>query len=254
MKILSYNINGIRAAIKKDFIPWLKAVNADIVCLQEIKATDEQVDLSVFKKIGYSSIIWNAAEKKGYSGTAILSKQPPVQYHTRFNRPVIDTEGRLIIAHYPELTVVNAYFPSGASKYERQQIKLRFLSDYKKIILPLKEQKTLLCGDFNICRQAIDIHDPIRLNGVPGFTPEERNWMNELITREQFSDAFRMFNSLPHQYTWWSYMAKARERNAGWRIDYHLVSHSLTPEITDCKHLTHAKHSDHCPVLLKINE
>ena len=254
MKIISYNINGIRAAVRKGIIDWLSAVNADIVCLQEIKATPEQIDLSLFKSIGYQYIVWNPAQKKGYSGTAILSKFPVENIRTQFNDAIIDKEGRIIVAEINNLTVVNAYFPSGAAKPERQQIKLEFLKKYIQIIQPCKNRETILCGDFNICHKPIDIHDPIRLNGVPGFTPEERQWMDEITTDEGFVDSFRNFNQAPGNYTWWSYMAKARERNAGWRIDYQLVSKTLNSKVIDCKHLVKAAHSDHCPVLLTIEE
>jgi exodeoxyribonuclease-3 len=253
MKILTYNINGIRAAVKKGFIDWLNAVNAEIVCLQEIKATKEQVDLSMFKNIGYHYIIWNSAQKKGYSGTAILSKIPFTTYTTNFNNKIIDEEGRVIVAQFNDITVVNAYFPSGASKPERQEIKLKFLTDYEKIILNYKNENTVLCGDFNICHQSIDIHDPVKLNGVPGFTMPERKWMDKIIQQHNFTDAFRFFDKSPFNYTWWSYMAKARERNAGWRIDYQLVSSKLLHSVVKCNHLVKANHSDHCPVLLTIN-
>jgi exodeoxyribonuclease III len=253
MKIITYNVNGIRAAINKGLAQWLQSVNADVVCLQEVKAELEQIDPAVFENLGYK-IYWYAAEKKGYSGVAILSKTTPnhVQYGSGFD--AYDREGRFIRVDYADVSVLCTYFPSGSSGDERQAFKMQFLDDYYSYSMNLISQhpNLIVCGDYNICHKAIDIHNPKSNAKTSGFLPEERNWMEKLMT-SGFHDAFRHVNQEPHQYTWWSLRSGARSRNLGWRIDYHLVTEAIKNRIQRCVILPDAQHSDHCPVLLEIN-
>ena len=251
MKILSYNVNGIRAALKKGFTNWLESTNADVICLQETKALEEQVDTDEIKDIGYN-LYWFSANKKGYSGVAIFSKKPPnnIIYGTKINH--IDYEGRVIQVDYDELSVMSLYLPSGTN-IDRLEYKFKFMRDFKEYIDDLKSRypKLIICGDYNICHKEIDIHDPVRNKSVSGFLPEERQWLEEFIN-SGFTDSFRHLNSEPHNYSWWSYRANSRVNNKGWRIDYALVSESLKKNINNSFILNSVKHSDHCPVGVEI--
>lgn len=253
-KIISYNVNGIRAALKKDFSLWVKAAQPDVLCLQEVKALEEQVDLSSFEKLGYH-ISWNSAEKKGYSGTATFSKKPPQSVETNFDFEELDREGRFLISHFDTFSVLNLYMPSGASKLGRQEVKLEFLVHFQEKIKSLLEKQPLLIinGDFNIVRLDIDIHNPRMNIRTPGWTPEEREWFQGFLDQTKMVDSFREFNHEPHQYTWWSYMARARAKNLGWRIDYQLVSEALQPKLNRAVILSSAKHSDHCPICVDLD-
>ena len=253
VKILTYNVNGIRAALRKDFASWLKATNADIVCLQEIKANVEQFDEFVFTDLGYDCY-WNSAEKKGYSGVAILSKTKPkyVEYGCGIDK--IDFEGRILRADFDGFSVMSAYFPSGSSGDIRQAFKMKFLSQFQNYINEVKKDfpKLIISGDYNICHRAIDIHNPQRNKNTSGFLPEEREWMNVFIT-SGFIDSFRHLNPEPHNYSWWSYRANARAKNLGWRIDYNMISENLLPNLSRSAILSQARHSDHCPVLVEMD-
>ena len=252
--ILTYNVNGIRAALRKDFDKWLKSTNADIVCLQEIKANPQQFDESVFTDLGYHCF-WNPAEKKGYSGVAILTKTKPnfVEYGCGIEN--IDFEGRFIRSDFDNYSVMSIYFPSGSSGDIRQEYKIYFLDKFQKYINELKKEipNLILCGDYNICHQAIDIHNPQRNKNTSGFLPEERERMSNFL-QSGFIDPFRHLNKEPHNYTWWSYRANARVKNLGWRIDYQMISHQLLPKLKRSQILASAKHSDHCPVLLQLED
>lgn len=254
MKIVSYNVNGIRAALAKGLDAWLKATNADVVCLQEIKALEEQVDTSVFEALGYHNQYWFSARKKGYSGVAILSKTEPedVVYGTGIDS--MDLEGRNIRADFNGLSVMSLYVPSG-SNLDRLEHKLRYMADLQHYIDGLKEDRPnlVMCGDYNVCHQAIDIHDPIRNKNVSGFLPVEREWMSRFL-ESGFIDSFRYFNPHPHNYTWWSYRANARTNNKGWRLDYAMVSRPLESRMKRSVILSEAVHSDHCPVLLELED
>ena len=253
VKILSYNINGIRAALRKDFASWLKTTNADIVCLQEIKANVEQFDESVFTDLGYDCY-WNSAKKKGYSGVAILSKTKPKHVEYGCGIAEIDFEGRILRADFDGFSVMSAYFPSGSSGDIRQAFKMKFLSQFQNYINQLKKDfpKLIISGDYNICHRAIDIHNPQRNKNTSGFLPEEREWMNVFIT-SGFIDSFRHLNPEPHNYSWWSYRANARAKNLGWRIDYNMISEKLLPNLSRSAILSQAVHSDHCPVLVEMD-
>ncbi|MCX6167212.1 MAG: exodeoxyribonuclease III [Sphingobacteriales bacterium] len=253
MKIITYNVNGIRAALSKNWLDWLKATQADVVCLQEIKASPDQlVDLHLLEELGYQHY-WYPAEKKGYSGTAIFTKITPTHVEYGCGLPNYDREGRVIRADFEHCSVLSTYFPSGSSGDERQAFKYQFLSDFQLYINDLKTSipNLVICGDYNICHKPIDIHNPKSNVNSSGFLPEEREWMENFI-QSGFVDSFRHFNEEPHHYTWWSYRAGARSKNLGWRIDYTLVSESLKLNLKRAAILPDAKHSDHCPVLVEL--
>ncbi len=253
MKIVSYNVNGIRAAINKGFLDWLQSVNPDVVCLQEIKAMKEQLDLSLFEDAGYTYHYWFSAEKKGYSGVAILSKKEPthVEYGTGIG--YMDFEGRNIRADFDDVSVMSLYLPSGTN-LARLDHKLQYMADFQKYVSTLKQKvpNLIICGDYNICHEAIDIHDPVRNKNVSGFLPVERAWLGGFL-ENGFIDSFRHFNKEPHQYTWWTYRANARNNNKGWRLDYGLVSNPLAPRLKRSVILSKAYHSDHCPILVELS-
>ena len=252
VKILSYNVNGIRAALRKDFASWLKTTNADIVCLQEIKANVEQFDESVFTDLGYHCF-WNPAEKKGYSGVAILTKTKPQHVEYDCGIKEIDFEGRILRADFDRFSVMSAYFPSGSSGDIRQEFKMKFLTQFQNYVNVLKKDfpNLVISGDYNICHKAIDIHNPQRNKNTSGFLPEEREWMSEFIA-SGFTDSFRHLNPEPHNYSWWSYRANARAKNLGWRIDYNMISENLLSNLSCSAILSQAHHSDHCPVLVEL--
>lgn len=252
MQLITYNVNGIRAALKKDFILWLKATNADVVCLQEIKANREQFDESVFTDLGYHCF-WHSAEKKGYSGVAILSKIKPKHVEYGCDIAEIDFEGRIVRADFDRVSVMSAYFPSGSSGDIRQEFKMKFLTQFQNYINILKKEfsKLIISGDYNICHKAIDIHNPQRNKNTSGFLPEEREWMTNFIG-SGFVDSFRHLNPNPDNYSWWSYRANARAKNLGWRIDYNMISESLLTHLSRSAILSQVHHSDHCPVLVEM--
>lgn len=249
--IVSYNINGVRAAIKKGLVDWARASQADVICLQEIKAKPDQFDEKLFNEIGYNCFI-NSADKPGYSGVAILSKKTP--NHVEFGCDIkqIDEEGRVIRADFDEFSVISIYFPSGSNPL-RQSFKMRFLDLIFDYIIELKKKipNLIISGDYNICHMPIDIHNPQRNKNSSGFLPEEREWMSKFIACG-FIDSFRHFNKEAHNYSWWSYRSAARLKNLGWRIDYNMISDSLISKIKRSSILNLAKHSDHCPVLIEI--
>ena len=253
MKIISYNVNGIRAALKKGFIEWLKSANPDVICLQEIKAQEDQLDLSVFEAAGYAHNYWFSAQKKGYSGVAILSKTKPNNIVFGTGIESMDFEGRNIRADFDGVSVMSLYLPSGTN-LARLEHKLEYMDLFQDYINTLKKDvpNLIICGDYNICHEAIDIHDPVRNKNVSGFLPEERAWMSQFL-KNGFVDAFREFNTEPHNYSWWSYRANSRANNKGWRLDYTLVSQSLQEKLKRAVILSETVHSDHCPVLVELN-
>ena len=252
MKILSYNVNGIRAALNKGFADWLNTAQPDVVCLQEIKAMESQVETSIFEELGYQHY-WHSAQKKGYSGVAILTnkKVKKITFGTGINH--MDFEGRVIRADFDKVSVISLYLPSGTN-IDRLEYKFKFMKDFQNYIDELKKSQPnlVICGDYNICHEAIDIHDPVRNKKVSGFLPEERAWIYQFMNNG-FIDSFRYLNPDPHHYSWWSYRSNARNNNKGWRIDYNLVSKNLKDNITRSYMLTEAKHSDHCPVGVELN-
>ncbi|PDH53227.1 MAG: exodeoxyribonuclease III [Bacteroidetes bacterium MED-G17] len=254
MKILTYNINGIRAALKKNLLGFLEEENPDIVCLQETKAQPDQIDDSLFEHLGYSCY-WKSAEKKGYSGVGILTKRTPKELIYECKHSLFDSEGRILQMKFDNFTVLSAYFPSGSSGDFRQQVKYDFLDFFMEYQTALKKDhpNLIVCGDFNICHQSIDIHNPIGNKNSSGFLPEERAWMDKYFSSGNI-DSFRHFHpDEQNHYTWWSYRANARKNNKGWRIDYISVSDSLDAKIKGAKILSKAMHSDHCPSYIELD-
>lgn len=252
MKIISYNVNGIRAAITKGFLEWLQQANPDVICLQEIKATEDQIPKDAITQAGYPYQYYFPAQKKGYSGVAILCKTEPNHIVYGTGIPEMDFEGRNLRVDYDSVSIMSLYLPSGTNS-DRLSHKFKYMDDFQSYINTLKTEKPnlIICGDYNICHQAIDIHDPIRNATVSGFLPEERAWLDAFM-KSGFIDSFRHFNKDPHHYSWWSYRANARNNNKGWRIDYNLVSEPIKDRMKRAVILPDAKHSDHCPVLIEI--
>ena len=252
MKIVSYNVNGIRAALNKGFIEWLQVVNPDVVCIQETKAHKEQLNLSLFEDAGYSYHYWFSAQKKGYSSVAILSKTKPnhIAYGTGIES--MDNEGRNLRVDYDDFSVMSLYLPSGTND-ARLNFKLLYMAEFQEYVNELKKEipNIIICGDYNICHTEIDIHNPKQNKNTSGFLPVEREWLGNFI-QSGFIDSFRYLNEEPHNYTWWSYRANARNNNKGWRIDYHMVSEPLQHRIKRAYILPEAKHSDHCPIVVEI--
>jgi exodeoxyribonuclease III len=253
MKIATYNVNGIRAALTKDFFSWLKATNPDVLCLQEIKAFPEQANPHLFESLGYHTY-WYPAQKPGYSGVAIFSKQKPKHIEYGCGIEKYDKEGRVLRADFDKISIMSAYLPSGSSGEDRQSFKMTFLDDFYSYIGDLKSniESLGICGDFNICHHPIDIHNPKSNANSSGFLPEEREWMSKFTEGLDFIDSFRHVNKEPHNYTWWSYRANARAKNLGWRIDYIFFSKNLENFIKRSNILSEAKHSDHCPVISEL--
>ncbi len=252
-RIITYNVNGIRAAMGKGLIDWMRAADPDILCVQEIKASPEQVGVFEFEELGYHHY-WYPAQKKGYSGVAIFSKQKPDKVEYGCGIAEYDFEGRVIRADYGDTSVISVYHPSGSSGDERQAFKMKWLSDFQNYIKDLekKRPKLIISGDYNICHKAIDIHNPVSNAKTSGFLPEEREWMEQFI-QSGFVDTFRHFNKEAHQYSWWSYRAGSRGKNLGWRIDYNMVTKNLENQLKRSVILPEAMHSDHCPVMLEID-
>lgn len=255
MRIISYNVNGIRAAIKKGFIEWLKTDPADIICLQETKAIQSDVDMAAINALGYQDYWFSASSKKGYSGVAVLTKIKPNKVTRGSEQVQGDDEGRIIQLEFSKLLLINAYFPSGTSGEERQAFKM----DWLQALLPYvnkakKEHKNvILCGDYNIAHKEIDIHDPKGNKKSTGFLPEERAWMDSFFDAG-WIDSFRTVHSEPHCYSWWSQrFPSVRLNNKGWRIDYINISENLKDKIVDAEIFPDIKHSDHCPVYLKLS-
>ena len=225
----------------------------DIICLQEIKASPEQIDLSFVEKAGYHHY-WYPAEKKGYSGTALFTKIKPDSIKYGLGNKDYDSEGRAIRADFGNITHVTAYFPSGTTGEIRQSFKMKFLEFFSAYIRDLLKERPnlIISGDFNIAHKDIDINFPAKHQTMSGFLPEERAWIDRTLNMG-FVDSFRVFNNQPRQYSWWTYRAQARAKNLGWRIDYHLISESLTGKLKSAGILSDAIHSDHCPVSVEID-
>lgn len=252
-RIITYNVNGIRAAMGKGLIDWMKSTDPDILCVQEIKASPEQVGVFEFEEMGYHHY-WYPAQKKGYSGVAIFSKQKPDNVVYGCGIKEYDDEGRFIRADYGDISVISVYHPSGSSGDDRQAFKMKWLDDFANYVEALRKErpKLIISGDYNICHKAIDIHNPKSNANTSGFLPEEREWFDKFVDLG-YIDSFRFFNQEPHQYSWWSYRAGSRGKNLGWRIDYNMVTQNLEKNLKRSVILNQAMHSDHCPVMLEID-
>jgi exodeoxyribonuclease-3 len=253
MKIISYNVNGIRSAMSKGFVDWIKAANPDVLCLQEIKCCEDKLDKAAFAALGYTGYI-HPAVKKGYSGVAVFTKQPPINISIGCGSDLYDCEGRVLRVDFPAFSVLNIYMPSGSSGETRQTFKMQWLNYFLEYVQQVRQQVPglVICGDYNICHEAIDIHNPKANANSSGFLPEERSWFRHFLA-QGYIDSFRHFNPEPHNYTWWSYRAGARRKNLGWRIDYAIVTENLRMNLKRAAILPEAQHSDHCPVLLEID-
>lgn len=253
MQLVSYNVNGIRAAMRKGLVDWLAEHDFDIVCLQESKARPEQVDMTDFENLGYRHY-WHSAEKKGYSGVITLTRREPDQVIEGCGMAEYDQEGRILRTDFGDWTLLNCYLPSGTTGDARQDFKMKFLADFQRWINELKRERPrlVIVGDYNIAHTEIDIHDPVRNKKTSGFLPEEREWLTGWF-ETGFTDAFRHLHPDKVEYSWWSYRANARANNKGWRIDYQSVSNELAPKLRDARHLNEAEHSDHCPVWVEVD-
>jgi exodeoxyribonuclease-3 len=254
IQVVSYNVNGIRAAIRKGWTHWVLENDFDIIGLQEVKAMEEQVDLDALREAGYE-IYWHAAEKKGYSGVAVFTKITPEKVTEGMGNPTFDFEGRVIRLDFKNWTLLNCYFPSGTSGDVRQQVKYDFLDAFYNWVEELKKEQPniLIQGDYNIAHTEMDIHDPKRNKKSSGFLPEERAWMTKWIEDAGFVDSFRKMNPEEQKYSWWSMRSKtARANNKGWRIDYQAVTSPMESWIEDADLLNDAVHSDHCPCWVKL--
>jgi len=252
-RIITYNVNGIRAAVRKGLPEWIQVTQPDVLCIQETKAQPDQIPVFDFELLGYKTYA-HSAIKKGYSGVAILSKKEPDHIQAGLGIQKYDSEGRFIRADFGDISIVSVYHPSGSSGDERQTFKMEWLYDFQNYISELRKERPnlIVSGDYNICHKPIDIHDPVRNASVSGFLPEEREWMSGFL-ETGFTDSFRYLNPDPHQYSWWSYRANARANNKGWRIDYNMVTNGLANKIGRVAILSQAMHSDHCPVLLEMD-
>lgn len=252
LTLLSWNVNGIRAVAKKGFLEWFKSENPDILCLQETKAWQEQLDESLTNVNGYHAY-FSQAYKKGYSGVVTYTKEEPINVYKGFGIEEFDSEGRIVITEFKKFTLFNIYFPNGKQSKERLQYKLNFYEAFQNYVVDLLKQgkKIIVCGDVNTAHKEIDLARPKANETVSGFLPEERSWMDRFFDAG-FIDTLRIFNDKPEVYTWWDVITRSRERNVGWRIDYFIISENLKKNITDAFTMPDVMGSDHCPVGINI--
>ncbi|WP_185858136.1 exodeoxyribonuclease III [Blattabacterium cuenoti] len=254
MKIISYNINGIRSGIRKGLYNWIETNQPDILCLQEIKAFPEQINTSIFDNLGYNHY-WFPSKKKGYSGVGVLCKKKPIHIEYGIGLVPIDEEGRVLRIDLKNLSIISLYVPSGNDMGKRLNFKFFFMEKFFLYVKKIYEtfNNLIICGDFNICHHEIDIYDPIKNQKVSGFLPQERKWMTHFL-KLGFIDSFRNFIQEGHHYSWWSYRFNAKKNNRGWRIDYAMVSDSLNKKIKNAYLMPEVLYSDHCPVVLEISQ
>lgn len=249
MKLLSWNVNGLRAATRKGFLEWLGDESPDIICLQETKATPQQLTDDIKHPQGYQTF-WNYPElAKGYSGVVTFTRREPLKVEYGFGTPDFDREGRVVITRYPDFTLFNIYFPNGKKDEIRLKYKMDFYDTFLKFTDRLRSEgeRLIVCGDFNTAHNEIDLARPKENSTVSGFLPMEREWMDEFISHG-FVDIFRHFNQEPGYYTWWDLKSRARERNVGWRLDYFFVTENLAGSVSDAFIMPEVMGSDHCPV------
>ncbi|PKL84418.1 MAG: exodeoxyribonuclease III [Ignavibacteriae bacterium HGW-Ignavibacteriae-3] len=253
MRLLSWNVNGIRAAEKKGLVGWIVKEDPDILCLQETKARPEQLSDDLLNINGYKSYFSSSVVKKGYSGVAIYTKEKPVKVEHGFGIPKFDDEGRIIIAEYKKFVLINIYYPNGKAREERLKYKMDFYDAFLNYAENLKsnDKKLVICGDVNTAHKEIDLARPKENEKVSGFLPIEREWLDKFFSHG-YHDTFRMFNQEPEQYTWWDQVTFARDRNVGWRIDYFFVSDNFKKNIKDAFILQEVMGSDHCPVGIEM--
>ncbi len=252
-KIISYNVNGIRAALNKGLVDWMENVKPGILCIQETKAQPDQVDMVPFKKMGYTDY-WHSAEKKGYSGVLILADREPDNVTIGMNVSDYDSEGRVIRLDFGEISYINVYIPSGTTGDLRQDFKMQFLDDFLSFLTNLRKERPnlLVSGDFNIAHREIDIHNPVSNKKTSGFLPEERAWVDTFL-ESGFVDTFRHIYPDAVKYSWWSFRSNARSKNLGWRLDYHMVTEAMAARIKNAGIMNDAAHSDHCPVWVDLD-
>ncbi len=252
MKIITFNANGIRSAQRKGFFDWAAKQHADVICVQELKAQDEQLDDLLLQLDGYE-FYHHCAVKKGYSGVGIYTRKKPDQTIDDFGWDLSHHEGRYLQADFGDLSVISVYLPSGSSGDERQAVKFQFLQEFEKHLIKLlkKKQHYIICGDWNIVHKEIDIKNFKANQKNSGCLPEERAWLDHLFNDLKFVDAFREVNQLPEQYTWWSQRGRARQNNVGWRIDYHIISQELKSKVKRAEIYTKENFSDHAPLIIE---
>jgi exodeoxyribonuclease-3 len=252
VKLLCWNVNGIRAVMKRGFLDWLAREAPDILCLQETKATPADLPEELIYPAGYHTY-WNNPEKKGYAGVATFTRQKPLKVLNGFSLPEFDREGRVIISEYPGFTLLNIYFPNGKQSEERLKFKMDFYNAFLDYIEPLRKdgKKLIICGDVNTAHKEIDLARPKENSKISGFLPEERAWLDKFVARG-YIDTFRHFNQEPGQYTWWDVKSRARERNIGWRIDYFFVTENLKSQLIKAAIMSEVTGSDHCPIVLVV--
>jgi exodeoxyribonuclease-3 len=252
ISVLSWNVNGIRAAQKKGFLNWLQRMSPDILCLQETRTRPGEISQELQQPSGYYAY-WNSAERRGYSGVAILTKTRPAKVQNGFGTEQFDAEGRVIIAQYGEFTLFNVYFPNGKMSEERLDYKVDFYDAFLDFVNPIKArgERLIICGDFNTAHKEMDLARPKENQKVSGFLPRERAWMDTFVAHG-FIDIFRYFNKEPGHYTWWSLITRARDRNIGWRLDYFFVTENLLDSISQASILSDVTGSDHCPVEIRL--
>ncbi|KAB2879329.1 exodeoxyribonuclease III [bacterium] len=252
MIILSWNVNGLRAVSKKGFLQWFAQASPDVLCLQEIKAQTDQLDESLLHPDGYEGY-FNSAERKGYSGVATYCAKKPVDFKNGFGIAKFDSEGRVLMTDHGDFLLFNIYFPNGKMRQERLDYKMEFYEEVLKYFESLRKKgkKLVICGDYNTAHKEIDLARPKENEKISGFLPMERAWMDTLVAHG-FVDTFRQFNKEPEQYTWWDMQTFARQRNVGWRIDYHFISEDLLPHLKNAWIMPDVLGSDHCPVGIEL--
>ena len=249
MKLVTWNVNGLRACIKNGFVESFKKLNPDVICLQETKLQEEQIPEDFFDKKKYKDY-WHFAEKKGYSGTCILSKKDVNKWNTGINSPIHDVEGRGITLEYDDFYLVNCYVPNAQPELKRLDYRMNYEDNLRKYLKKLDKKKPVVyCGDLNVAHEEIDLKNPKTNVGNPGFSDEERKKMTDLLD-SGFVDVYRNLYPTGTEYTWWSYRMNAREKNVGWRIDYFIVSERFMKKVKDIKIHNEIYGSDHCPVEL----